>query len=284
MIRPISSNVASKVVAAIADIEPIHNNYLVNFNGVSQYIVIPEIPIGSDIELTVRPTSNGNSGLPSDCPALTDGTIQTVTFTTTESITELARNGANYYNGALLGMKFDGVNYRFDEGWSLDSSVLVNYAVDLGEELVSNGDFSTATDLSGWFNLSIDDADLIDGCLVYDREGTQYIRQNITSKIDHNTTYLQTCEYFENDTSLNGIEVRTNLPELNYPSEAYANYEEGVSKTTFTVPDSFSGNLYAYWIAGDAHDIKVTRASIKQADGYGKYIGLTEASWTEETV
>ena len=156
-------------------------------------------------------------------------------------------------------------HYRMDEGWRGENNqVLVNYATELGEELVVNGDFSDG--LNGW--TVINNVSDVDGAayLVEDG-GLSAISQGILSA---------SKQY------LTKVNVLNESGALRLETKSYTFYPlKGGYNTIAHTP--FNTNLYIKTHQAGTSGY-VDNVSVRQADGYGTYIGLTEASWTEEEV
>lgn len=233
-----------------------HPRNVITLNGVSQYLVFPEISIGAEVSLTVKPLSGGNTGLPSDCPLLVDGEIQTVEFILTEAMSELGRNGSSYFHGIPLGMIVDGVNYRFDEGWRTSGlQTLVNYATDFGEELI----------LPEWQNFDT---------LPIGQPDSTYYTQIASGEVQ-------------------GVDYLFSFGVSNYAGSQSLGMLSGAYFSTFKTVSNNAGRVEVITRVGTAgaglfnrsiNQCTYENVTMKQADGYGEYVGLTEASWTKETV
>lgn len=245
-----------------------HSRNVITLNGVSQYLVFPEISIGAEVSLTVKPLSGGNTGLPSNCPLLVDGEIQTVEFILTEAMSELGRNGSSYFHGIPLGMIVDGVNYRFDEGWrGYSNQVLINHATDLGGELFDPTDMvvtppATYDPNSKTFT-AYRDGDTGTGWCTYQNgliNGVTYLVKHVGD-----TPYGQT-----------GLNMRDGAGQVKL------NVQDFETTSVFTLENSFI--RYTRSLSSEPYEAPFKVNTIRQADGYGEYVGLTEASWTKETV
>jgi len=132
------------------------------------------------IVMDVKPVSGG-SGLPTGAPAVTNNVLQTIDFAYSGTISELCRNGANYFTGIMANVKyyFGGVQIH---GYDIKSNsndipdtigsndaAVVNPSVDdwqvytqqstgewLGQELVANGGFDNGVD--NWVSFDPDGA------------------------------------------------------------------------------------------------------------------------------
>ena len=59
------------------------------------------------IVMTVNPNAgNGNTGLPTGAPAVTDNVLQTIDFAYSGTISELCRNGSSYFSGIMANVKY----------------------------------------------------------------------------------------------------------------------------------------------------------------------------------
>ena len=83
----------------------------------SQHYTIPQVLSGNSITMDVYPT-NGNTGLPSGAPAVTDNVLQTITFTLTGNMDFIGREGANFFDGIIANVLVDGRIYKLDENFS----------------------------------------------------------------------------------------------------------------------------------------------------------------------
>lgn len=126
------------------------------------------------IVMNVNPSAgNGNTGLPTGAPAVTDNVMQTIDFSYSGTISELYRNGSDYFKGIIANVKYY-LSGELIHSWSINSNsstesdsvgglvlTFINGNADdwglfdkqangdwLGQELVVNGGFDS--DLSGW--------------------------------------------------------------------------------------------------------------------------------------
>lgn len=243
-----------------------HPRNVITLNGVSQYLVFPEISIGAEVSLTVKPLSGGNTGLPSDCPLLVDGEIQTVEFILTEVMSELGRNGSSYFHGIPLGMIVDGVNYRFDEGWrGGNNKVLVNYA-DVQQEWVTvdqpldSQPYTTDSDFNTYTVATLPTAAV---------GSSFYVTTTVTNYEKANTGGSPVGWLASNWGNSSG---NTNI--------------SGDGTMAFTAIARISGlSLYTRGAReSNPNQCTFSNISIFGSKGSGQYIGFTEASWTKETV
>lgn len=196
---------------------------------------------------------------------------------------------SNFYKGQLSNIKIwtggdrnTGTltrHYRMDEGWrGANNQVLVNYATELGEELVVNGEF--AENLDGWtFSFATTPPVWVDGGGArFPYNDDVQCRQNIG---DYTTNKLVHIEY----------ELLDDGNPLN--PQSFTIYFEGGATFQGVQNDFGNGSISAVGVpisntnivtVGYGNETIISKISIKQADGYGTYVGLTEASWTEETV
>ncbi len=165
-------------------------------------------------------------------------------------------------------------DYRMDEGWrGANNQVLVNYATELGEELVVNGDFSDG--MTGW-TIRDGDWEVVDGQAVLSGESptnTQYLANQGT--VNEQQQYLYSIS------TLSGRSLTPSLKDYT-PNSSFITSESGDAVHAAT------GRGYGQFIVRSSVTVPlplvIDSISVRQADGYGCYIGLTEASWTEETV
>lgn len=142
-------------------------------------------------------------------------------------------------------------DYRMDEGWRGDNNqVLVNYATELGAELVT-------LQLPHTQPLGDGGVTIGSGAIV----GDTYLVSIVTENTEGSSTY--------------GIFGSSFSPNLE--GDAPNNISQTKSTTAMRTDPIFTTR------AG-INGTTITEVSIKQADGYGTYVGLTQASWTQETV
>lgn len=209
---------------------------------------------------------------------------------TPETVCELARTRTSsgstglYYKGQLSNIKIwtggdrnTGTlvrDYRMDEGWNSNSLVLKNYAAELGEELVINGAFDT--DLNGWEISGASE----DGSVEWSNGAAHMISSGPSGllfqqfSLTADTHYIWTASFDVNSGSIVwgqevlGTQMSVGISE----SGSYERVAKSVS-SRLSFKRSTSGT-----------DVLIDNVSVRQADGYGTYVGFTEASWTEETV
>lgn len=233
-----------------------------------EYSVFPEISIGAEVSLTVKPLSGGNTGLPSDCPLLVDGEIQTVEFILTEAMSELGRNGSSYFHGVPLGMLVDGINYRFDEGWRGDKSLLlINYATVQREWVMVEQPFDSQP-------------------YTYDAQYSSTVVANLPVELldsyFHVTTTVTNYEIAPGSTSTSPVGFIV----ANWSAPISVSNSYGNGDLNFIAPAKATAiNLYTRG-ARDSNPNQCTfsNISIYGGKGSGQYKGITEASWTKETV
>ena len=158
--------------------------------------------------------------------------------------------------------------YRMDQGWRGDNNkVLPNDATDLGAELLVNGKFDT--DLSGWDNPSRAWS-WVNGAARLDSDGSvQSLRQ--ASIFTQGDTYVVTANYTSDPTN-SQLAIFSGTPL--YADGSPVVVSGGVVSTQDLNIKRYVGVNYAL----------LDNISVKQADGYGRYVGFTQASWTQETV
>lgn len=165
-------------------------------------------------------------------------------------------------------------DYRMDEGWNPKSTVLINYATDLGEERIVNGTFDS--DLSEWTITGGNE----DSYVEWDSGAAHMNSIGAASlllqqyNLSPDTNYIWKASFDVNSGSLVwGQEVAGTL--FNVGISSSGDYER--------VAPSIS-NRVSFKRSTSGTDILIDNVSVRQADGYGTYVGFTEASWTEETV
>lgn len=171
-------------------------------------------------------------------------------------------------------------NYRMDEGGRGSNRSLVNYATELGEDLVVNGDFSDG--LNGF----------VKGVIT----GTGWIAEDGMAVLDYEAGVSDGILNFYNpDPILVGkpFILSYDQPEWVGGDPRMAVYLDG----RYTYPSNPTGiktelighfmeNRSVSWRQNSSTPYRYTldNVSIRKAEGYGQYIGLTESSWAEEIV
>lgn len=156
-------------------------------------------------------------------------------------------------------------HYRMDEGWRGDNNqVLVNYATELGEDVMPNAQVfpnNGTAELNGDIYTITRTGEPSGGYVIANGLGRlkPYLYSVSTTEINNS---LQV-----RDTLQGGFPPENSLPAPNTDYVGLKAPSETADTIVFTT--SSTGEFSAI---------------LKQADGYGTYIGLTEASWTEETV
>lgn len=249
------------------------------FNGVSQYFTHPSItPV--NITLDVNPISGGNTGLPTGCPALTDGIRQQVSFAFAGALTEIGRNGASHFNGDIYSVTYDsGETYPLNDGYA-NNPVVRNAATELGAELVVNGDFTDGT--NNWSAQNGASIAVSDNILTLTGGTTSnpLVRQNITTVIGE--TYLVgftssktsslTLRVFAQEEG-GGYAVLSQLDKTTDDTESL--------RILFTATTTSTRINFFLNGTDEGGQFKLYNVSSKEADGYGQMINPTEAMWSE---
>lgn len=178
-----------------------------------------------------------------------------------------------YYQGVVYDYADSlGSNFPMDDGWA-NNPVMRNSATELGVELIYNNDFSSQGD--GW---NFPEGVTFEGdALVYDGVTNGVIYQNVN--ITSGTVYLFTIEVKDVVRNL-GLQPRVQIGSNGYkPLRAIS---DGVYQAIITSDTSGSLPLFIeLGVFGIGAEYKVEFASLRQADGYGEFINMTEASWVE---
>ena len=164
--------------------------------------------------------------------------------------------------------------YEMVEGWrGTNNQVLVNSATELGAELIINGDFSEGLD--GWVvneTPPTSSVTIANGEARLWGEGVSNVQlsQSLNLTSDTNCLLEMSKVSVSNDVLLGTGASAKSIP-------------EGVSST---IRKSDATLLFGrkYSEGSPYTEVLIDNVSVRQADGYGTYIGFTEASWTEEEV
>jgi len=195
----------------------------------------------------------GNSGLPTGAPAVTNNELQLIDFTYSGTISELYRNGSNYFQGIIATVKyyFNGTlirSYAIDD----NSDILANGATVLGAQLVTGSG-------SGFINLGSTTLGL--DKTAPGSETTEWAtlqagtRQILVSRTDSIRQIVQ----FSLDN------LSTALPSVNFNSSDQVSLIDVPAGAT---------NVRIYYKHSSTPNSNI---SIRQADGYGQIInGLAD--------
>lgn len=153
-------------------------------------------------------------------------------------------------------------HYRMDEGWrGANNQVLVNYATELGEELST-----LVTPFDTPVIGSQQDA------AVYDINSKENLPQYANLLMRYTAiNYIGTSDV--------GFSSKGGIPSSFRRNRDYDFY--GVAEYNASV---YSATIAVFAFPNVDSQCTFTNVSVRQADGYGVYVGFTEASWTEEEV
>lgn len=117
------------------------------------------LPIGTEVSMYVYPTA-GNTGLPSDAPAVTNSIFQTITFTLTAEMSSIFYNDVDYFDGVIANVKANG-------GALLDMPINEDGSTVLVVDYSGNGNSGTRV------NMTAANADL------YTQDGADWVQDEL---------------------------------------------------------------------------------------------------------
>tara|TARA_R110000850_G_scaffold269167_2_gene401012 strand:- start:9008 stop:9829 length:822 start_codon:yes stop_codon:yes gene_type:complete len=211
----------------------------------SQHWTIPQVLSGESITMDVYPT-NGNTGLPTGAPAVTDNVYQTITFTLTGNMDYINRNGASYFNGITANVLVDGRIYKIDEDWAGQSTVLKNSSAVLGNNTVLLPTPFQSDLIGGASIIPYDAANIVSGVL--------YLVRVVISNYQGTGTVGIISD--------NGVPSGENSIEGN-----------GVLEFLFTADSTATQRFFSR----GTNQCTFSESSFRQADGYGTAVNVTSA-------